>query len=67
MASRLIIGLLNGLGISAFLGGILFNIGDWKAAVLFALGALYGIARLVIYCIKGWQDIRWREKKLRGK
>lgn len=52
MGSKLIIGLFNGLGITAFIWGILANIGDWKSAVLFGLGALYACARFVVYCIK---------------
>jgi len=67
METKLIIGALNGLGITAFIGGILLNIGDWKAAILFGLGALYGGARFVVYVIKSWQDIRWRERHLRKK
>jgi len=63
--TRLIYGILNGLGITAFVWGILLNIGDWKGAILFGLGALYGGARFVVYCIKSWQDIRWRERHLR--
>lgn len=63
----LVTGLLHAFGISFFLGGILANLGDWKSAVLFGLGALYALARFVVYCIKSWQDIRWREKHLRKK
>lgn len=67
MAPRLIIGIMNGLGLSAYLLGILVNIGDWKALILFLLGAFYWMAKLVVYCIKSWQDIRWREQKLKNK
>ena len=67
METKLIIGMLHGIGISAFIGGILVNLGDWKSAILFGLGALYAFARFVVYCVKSWQDIRWREKHLRKK
>ena len=67
MAPRLLIGILNAFGISAFLLGILANLGDWKSAILFGLGVLYAGARFVVYCVKSWQDIRWREKHLRNK
>ena len=67
MGTRLAMGIVNGLGMTAFLLGILANIGDWKSTVLFGLGALYGAARFVVYCIKSWQDIRWRERKLKNK
>jgi hypothetical protein len=63
--TKLIIGMINGLGILSFVWGILLNLGDWKAAILFGLGALYMGARFVVYCIKSWQDIRWRERHLR--
>lgn len=65
METKLIIGMINGLGILSFVWGILLNLGDWKAAILFGLGALYMGARFVVYCIKSWQDIRWRERHLR--
>lgn len=64
---KLIIALLNGFGIMAFVLGFFMNLGDWKSAVLFGLGALYGIARLVVYSVKSWQDIRYREYHLKSK
>lgn len=67
MVPRLLIGFLNGMGILAFIWGIFLNLGDWKSAILFALGALYAVARLVVYIIKSAQDIRWRERHLRKK
>jgi 4-hydroxybenzoate polyprenyltransferase len=66
-ATRLIWIVLNSLGVTAFLGGILLNIGDWKASILFGLGALYGFARLIVYCIKSVQDIRYRNYHLHRK
>lgn len=67
MVTRMLMGILNVAGISAFILGILANLGDWKAAILFALGALYGIARFIVYCIKSYQDIRYREYIFRKK
>lgn len=67
MATRLIIGMINGLGIIAFVWGFFANIEDWKSAVLFVLGALYASAKLIFYIIKSVQDILWRQKHLRKK
>ena len=67
MIPKLLIGFLNGIGIIAFVWGFFASIGDWKSAVLFAIGALYAAARLVIYVIKSAQDIKWRARHLRKK
>lgn len=67
MVPKIVVALFNAFGITAFVLGFFMNLGDWKSAVLFGLGALYGIARLVVYSIKSWQDIRYREYHLKNK
>lgn len=75
METALIKGVLSGLtllGIPSFILHILNNIGavhldNWMLWVLFVLAALMLIARFVVFCIKSWQDIRYRERKLRDK
>jgi len=67
MVPKLLIGILNGFGLMAFIWGILANIGDLKSTILFGMGVLWAAARLIIYIIKSSQDIRWREKHLRNK
>lgn len=75
METALIKGVLSGLtllGVPSFLLHILNNIGairldNWMLWVLFVLAALMLIARFVVFCVKSWQDIRYRERKLREK
>lgn len=74
METALIKGILSGLtimGVPSYLLFILAKINliaflnNWQLWVLFVLSVLMLSARIVVYCIKSWQDIRWREKFLR--
>lgn len=75
METALIKGILAGLtllGVPSFMLHILNNIGavhldNWMLWVLFILAALMLLARFIVFCVKSWQDIRWREKHLRNK
>lgn len=51
--------------VPTYFGGIWLNIQspteNWKANILFVLGGIFAIARMVVYVIKARQDIRLRE------
>lgn len=51
--------------VPTYLGGIWLNIqsstDNWKANILFILGGVFLIARLIVYVIKSRQDIRLRQ------
>jgi hypothetical protein len=53
------------VGLPSYLGAIWLNIqnnaDNWKANILFVLGGVFLIARMVVYVIKARQDIRLRE------
>jgi hypothetical protein len=50
---------------SLFVGGypiaILLNIGTWKSFLLFSVFFLWGVAKLVFYCIRQWQEYKLRQ------
>ena len=70
METALIKGVLSGLtilGVPSFLLHILNNIGavhlnEWMLWVLFILAALMLLARVIVFCVKSWQDIRHRDR-----
>lgn len=59
--------LLNALSISGYGIIILLNIADFKAWVLFAIGVIYGGARLFFYIVKSNQERRMRELDIKEK
>lgn len=51
---------LNILGVSGYGLIVWLNIGDVKGIILFVIAALYGFARLFVFCIKARQDIEMK-------
>lgn len=64
-AIKLWLGILNGLGITAWLSAVFLNIGTWKSDILFALAVLLALTRLVFTCIKQIQLKRLRDLELK--
>jgi hypothetical protein len=60
-AAKLFLAWFNWVGLPSALLGFIMNIGDWKAWVLFFIGAAFGIARVVFYCVKQYQEAQLRE------
>lgn len=65
MESKLLIGIFSTLGISGYTIAILLNIGTWKSFILFVIFALYGLARVVFYCIRQYQESKLREIEIK--
>lgn len=61
MGSKVAFIILNALSFTGYGLIILANIGDVKGWILFAIGVLYGMARLIFYVIKSNQERRLRE------
>src|ERR1700730_16703516 len=55
---KLIFAVLYGIGLMTYIGGILIHFGDWKDWLLFIPGCLFIFARLVVFCVKNYQQIR---------
>lgn len=66
MEAKLIILILNIIGISSYFGAIWLNIGSWKADVLWFLAVLFGVVKFIRYTLKTWQDFRKTELDLKA-
>lgn len=58
METKLIITVINVLGITSYVSAIILNIGSWKADILWGLAVLFGIVKFIRYSLKTWQDYR---------
>jgi len=47
------------LGFASNMGWVI--LGNWKSSVLFWLGATFFLIKIVVYCIRQYQEIRSRE------
>lgn len=54
-------------GLSAYVYAILLNIENWKSNILFGIAALFGLARLVFFCLRQWQEYQLRKFEVREK
>lgn len=63
--AKLAIILLNVFGLPLYAIGILLNIGTWKADILFGIGVLWGLSRMIFTIIKEYQDIKKRGRDLK--
>lgn len=71
MGTKMIIWLFWGIGLPAYvitlvniMGFVSFS--DAKAFILFAIGVLFSVARLAVYCVENYQKYLYRRKKLRN-
>lgn len=65
MEAKLAIVLLNVFGLPIYAIGILLNIGTWKADILFGIGVLWGVSRMIFTIIKEYQDIKKRGRDMK--
>ncbi len=58
---------LNYVGLPVYLFALAINIENWKGWILTGIAVLYGVARLIFYCVKQWQEAKMRNIDLREK
>lgn len=68
MTTKIVIQLFNWIGIPAYLISLLNVLGfrtfdEGKQFILFMLAALFGTARLIVYCVENYQRLKYRSKE----
>lgn len=68
MSTKLLIHLFNWIGIPAYLLSLLNVLGftsfdNAKQFILFLLAVLFGVARLVVYCVENYQRLKYRSRE----
>lgn len=67
MEPKILIAFLYLVGIPTYILGILENYGNWKGDILFIIAVLFGIAKLVFFCLRQWQMFLLRKGALKEK
>lgn len=70
--AKALIWVLNYIGIPTAIVGWLLNVlpvtaGGWPAAVIGFIGIFFALAKLVVYCITSYQNIKMRQMQLKAK
>lgn len=67
METKVIMSILAGTGLVSYIMGIMLNLVNWKANILFLLGATFMLVKICVFCAKSWQEYRFREWQLKEK
>lgn len=65
METKLILSILSWAGVGSYVAGILLNMGTWKSDLMFFVGFLFMVMKLIRYTIKTWQDFRRGEIQIK--
>lgn len=65
MKMKLFLTILKLIGFSSYICGILLNIGNWKADLLFLAGVAFALLKFIRLTLKTWQSYKREEIELK--
>ena len=65
MEAKFLVTVLSWVGLSSYIAGILLNLNNWKADILFLTGMAFMLLKFIRLTIRTWQDCRREEIEIK--